>query len=450
MSADTAGLRASELTKLLTHELGLRTRTSLFGGSSTDDTNIRVMSDRRTTTAFSYKRDSKFDPAMAAESLLQVPTSNDDVESLDITDFFGSSQYDKERAEWAEKEAKKSVEPGVMVARLTVEGAKSAALPIVHIEDADLQRLRLRDLNTSGENVNTRAAHRHAPKLFAQAAEDFIRNSSSSQSDIVFSVANESYPLQDVSAHSPWPEPEISGARRRPSVYSRRRSLSHEEVRTDNVPIHVDTLSVDEEEDLIPAEVFDLSTMELKPDHPYLDISCRNLSHFPNFTQRFCTLVELHIVNNWITVVPEGGFRSLVALQVLDLSQNLFSEVPKELRALPELRELYIRENRLEIIPLEFRDCKTLEICDFSRNRLRIIDADVFYGMSSLRTLDLSHNTLETLPSSLGTLGGTLTILNLAGNPFNIEYARDRRIRFTGPDGTKTSLDRAGRTKEEN
>ncbi|KAI8821301.1 uncharacterized protein EV422DRAFT_495801, partial [Fimicolochytrium jonesii] len=115
-----------------------------------------------------------------------------------------------------------------------------------------------------------------------------------------------------------------------------------------------------------------------------LDISSRNLSHFPALPAQFNGLVELHLVNNWITAIPGSILGRLERLQVLDLSQNLLAQLPAEIGGLRELREVYVRENRLVGLPVELADAGRLRVCDFGRNRITDI-GNVCYPLHSLQ-----------------------------------------------------------------
>ncbi|KAJ3173620.1 hypothetical protein HDU88_002708 [Geranomyces variabilis] len=137
---------------------------------------------------------------------------------------------------------------------------------------------------------------------------------------------------------------------------------------------------------------------------------------------RFRALTELHIVNNWIAHIPPGALRGLPNLVVLDLSQNLLTDLPAELAELVALREIYARENRLAGVPAEFGDCAELRVCDLGRNRITDLSPAVFSKMASLTTLDLSHNLLRILPSSIGLLAASLRCLYVHGNPFDASF----------------------------
>ncbi|KNC98846.1 uncharacterized protein SPPG_05819 [Spizellomyces punctatus DAOM BR117] len=214
--------------------------------------------------------------------------------------------------------------------------------------------------------------------------------------------------------------------RRRSHVYSQRRSLSHAGAVAENAPIDIDHLAACDSDDSASCRSipFDISALAFDDTKPFLDVSSRNLSHFPRLSDRFGGLVELHMVNNWITAIPGACLGMLVNLQVLDMSQNLLKELPPEIGLLTSLKEIYVRENRLEVVPTEFEQCIKLEVCDFSRNRIATLSPTIFSRMCSLATIDISHNNLRILPSSIGVLKGSLTSLQVDSNPFDPSFMK--------------------------
>ncbi|KAJ3014632.1 hypothetical protein HKX48_005031 [Thoreauomyces humboldtii] len=210
---------------------------------------------------------------------------------------------------------------------------------------------------------------------------------------------------------------DLPNVRRRSHVYSQRRSVSHAGAVALNTPLDVDHLSHDTVE---PAPSFDLPSL---PFAFSIDLSARNLSHFPALpSPRFEDLVELHLVNNWITAVPEAVIATLPNLQVLDLSQNLLTAIPSGIDCLKKLREVYVRENRLETVACELGRCVALEVVDFGRNLIKDFEPSTFATLTSLTTLDLSHNHLRILPASIGPLAPSLRVLYIHGNPFDTSF----------------------------
>ncbi|KAI9099278.1 hypothetical protein DFS34DRAFT_61648 [Phlyctochytrium arcticum] len=216
----------------------------------------------------------------------------------------------------------------------------------------------------------------------------------------------------------------LPSVRRRSHVYSQRRSISHADASAENAPLDLEHLAACDSDDSVSAKSspFDIKMVPFDDNKPHLDVSSRNLSHFPRLPKRFAGLTEVHFVNNWITAIPGTSLAMLKRLQVLDLSQNLLHELPAELGLLKELRELYVRENRLEIIPEELSNCHNLQVIDLARNRLKNISPTIFSNMKRLTNLDLSHNNLRMLPSSLGVLKDSLLHLHVDNNNFDSSF----------------------------
>ncbi|KAJ3162459.1 hypothetical protein HDU86_004941 [Geranomyces michiganensis] len=176
--------------------------------------------------------------------------------------------------------------------------------------------------------------------------------------------------------------PFLPQIRRRSHVYSQRRSVSHAGAVAENTPLDIDHLAGNGSDSDQPEQhqPFSLATTPFSETTPHLDLSSRNLSHFPALTSpgdgdgggggRFQALTELHIVNNWIAHIPPGALKGLPNLVVLDVSQNLLTDLPAELAELVAMREIYARENRLAGVPPELEGCTELRVCDLGRNRI--------------------------------------------------------------------------------
>ncbi|KAH9496798.1 Leucine-rich repeat-containing protein 40 [Bulinus truncatus] len=127
------------------------------------------------------------------------------------------------------------------------------------------------------------------------------------------------------------------------------------------------------------------------------------------------SLVELNLgANKMSQLSPKiGGFTKL---QMLDLRNNQLSSLPKELSALTLLRELIISNNRFNVIPAVVFDLKKLEILFASDNRINEIDATGFLKLDKLGTLDLQNNDISQISPELGNCTW-LKSLSLMGNP---------------------------------
>ncbi|XP_027034244.1 PH domain leucine-rich repeat-containing protein phosphatase 2 isoform X2 [Tachysurus fulvidraco] len=104
-------------------------------------------------------------------------------------------------------------------------------------------------------------------------------------------------------------------------------------------------------------------------------------------------------------------------LEVLDVSHNLLSELPVRLLSGLNLRKLLLGSNSLKRVP-EFLDHIPLETLDLQHNRLTELPESFFSKALNLKYLNISANTLETIPPSSQTEENlsTLQELYLTGN----------------------------------
>ncbi|KAJ3049562.1 hypothetical protein HK097_009458 [Rhizophlyctis rosea] len=129
-------------------------------------------------------------------------------------------------------------------------------------------------------------------------------------------------------------------------------------------------------------------------------------------------IMELNLSHNDITTIPPGFFDQLPNLQVLDLSRNMLEDVPGAIVCSKEITHLLVGENRLTKLPSEIASMEKMVVLDVHKNGIEELDDRLFENMTQLTTLDLSHNKLTNLPSSLGLLQSTLRAVDLDGNAF--------------------------------
>eukprot|EP00753_Platysulcus_tardus_P019707 PLAT7453.1.p1 GENE.PLAT7453.1~~PLAT7453.1.p1 ORF type:complete len:633 (+),score=285.81 PLAT7453.1:52-1899(+) len=139
--------------------------------------------------------------------------------------------------------------------------------------------------------------------------------------------------------------------------------------------------------------------------------------------QSLPALEELHLHCCSMFEVPHlSGFR---ALQVLDLSYNsIDADSLPRLSRITTLRELDLTCNSLRTLPSSFASFRALEVLILERNRLsREEDVLSLAGMPRLRVLNLSYNYLRGMPPSVLDSDGFLMLewLNLAHNYIDSE-----------------------------
>lgn len=93
----------------------------------------------------------------------------------------------------------------------------------------------------------------------------------------------------------------------------------------------------------------------------------------------------------------------LTALEVLQLNDNLLTNVPRDLAKLSSLRVLELHDNLLKTVPEQLWQLNTLTRLDLSANELTSLPAQVG-RLTSLIELYLYENLLTSLPSEIGNL----------------------------------------------
>ncbi|XP_071443356.1 chaoptin-like [Hetaerina americana] len=131
------------------------------------------------------------------------------------------------------------------------------------------------------------------------------------------------------------------------------------------------------------------------------------------------SLVSLQLGGNRIEGVSEVALKGQTAVQILWLSHNKLSRLPRALLAdLGSVRRLYLADNRLTSIDDHaFAGMQSLRFIDLSRNKLGHVSASTFSGMSMLEELRLAGNRLRHVDAgSLAPLV-RLRTLDLSHNP---------------------------------
>uniref|UniRef100_A0A8K9XFS4 Leucine-rich repeat-containing G-protein coupled receptor 4 n=1 Tax=Oncorhynchus mykiss TaxID=8022 RepID=A0A8K9XFS4_ONCMY len=194
-----------------------------------------------------------------------------------------------------------------------------------------------------------------------------------------------------------------------------------------------------------------------------LDLNFNNLMTFPEAIQALPKLKELGFHSNDIAAVPEGAFHKNPLLRTIHLYDNPLSfvgtsafqnlsdlhslmlrgasmmqefpcltgtnnlesltltgtkiaAVPVELcEDLKVLRTLDLSYNEIEELP-SFQGCLKLQEISLQHNRIQQIDRDTFQGLSALRLLDLSRNEMKTIHREAFLYLTVLTNLDLSFN----------------------------------
>ncbi|XP_063822497.1 leucine-rich repeat-containing protein 40-like isoform X2 [Ostrinia nubilalis] len=130
------------------------------------------------------------------------------------------------------------------------------------------------------------------------------------------------------------------------------------------------------------------------------------------------TLSQLIMSSNSIANIPPEICRC-VHLQYLDVGKNCLAELPLEIANLKNLRELVISNNKFGKIPRCVYELENLEILLAAENQIEEINvsSDALAKLKKLAVLDLSNNSIFTVPPELGNFTH-LRSLELMGNCF--------------------------------
>ncbi|XP_006641403.3 PH domain leucine-rich repeat-containing protein phosphatase 2 [Lepisosteus oculatus] len=109
-------------------------------------------------------------------------------------------------------------------------------------------------------------------------------------------------------------------------------------------------------------------------------------------------LTHLDLSQNLLEYLPDWVCDTR-KIEVLDVSYNLLSELPSRLLSSLSLRKLLAGNNRLNILP-DLLDHIPLEALDLQHNKLGELPESLFYKALNLRYLNVSANSLETIPPS--------------------------------------------------
>ncbi|KAF7688037.1 leucine-rich repeat-containing G-protein coupled receptor 4 [Silurus meridionalis] len=134
-----------------------------------------------------------------------------------------------------------------------------------------------------------------------------------------------------------------------------------------------------------------------------LDLNYNNLKSFPEAIQTLPKLKELGFHSNNIAIIPEGAFHKNPLLRTIHLYDNPLSFVGRSaFQNLSDLHSLMLRgASKMQHFP-SLTGTGNLESLTLTGTKIRTVPADLCEDLSVLRTLDLSYNEIEELPSFQG------------------------------------------------
>lgn len=108
-------------------------------------------------------------------------------------------------------------------------------------------------------------------------------------------------------------------------------------------------------------------------------------------------LQEISWTNSKLNALEPQVFDGLAELEYVDLSRNEIRTTEQAFGGLRRLKSLNLSHNSIDDIPRHtFADLENLEVLDVSHNRLHVIPFQVFGPMIRLQYLDISHNKIAT------------------------------------------------------
>jgi Leucine-rich repeat (LRR) protein len=160
---------------------------------------------------------------------------------------------------------------------------------------------------------------------------------------------------------------------------------------------------------------------QLKKLHT-IDISSNKLKYLPSEIYNLTMLNQPFNASDNLLTEISSEIEKFKYINILDLSQNLLTHIPKELGSLYRLEKLYLQDNKIDSFVCDSGSYPSLILLDLSSN---LISSVGFYGMASLKSLNLSENNLDSNPVSYDKnlfFEGlcSLVELNLSKNDLNV------------------------------
>uniref|UniRef100_A0A0N5A8T2 TIR domain-containing protein n=1 Tax=Syphacia muris TaxID=451379 RepID=A0A0N5A8T2_9BILA len=173
-----------------------------------------------------------------------------------------------------------------------------------------------------------------------------------------------------------------------------------------------------------------------------LDLSHNNLADFPdNFVGSVSnSLAEFFVAFNHIKRLSNGSLSKFIALEKLDLSNNLFKDITATVfnisklnylnlshnyletvstEVIPEtssLLNLDLSYNQLQQIPPAVEKLIILQVLNMSHNKIKNISKSIFNDLASLQRIDLSYNSITQIQSGIFKDSRSLKQLLLSNN----------------------------------
>ncbi|XP_068396634.1 leucine-rich repeats and immunoglobulin-like domains protein 2 isoform X4 [Eschrichtius robustus] len=127
-----------------------------------------------------------------------------------------------------------------------------------------------------------------------------------------------------------------------------------------------------------------------------LDLSSNIISEVKTSSFPRMQLKYLNLSNNRITILEAGCFDNLSSsLLVVKLNRNRISMIPPKIFKLPHLQFLELKRNRIKIVEgLTFQGLDSLRSLKMQRNGISKLKDGAFFGLDNMEELELEHNNL--------------------------------------------------------
>ncbi|XP_062397554.1 leucine-rich repeat-containing G-protein coupled receptor 6 [Sardina pilchardus] len=149
-----------------------------------------------------------------------------------------------------------------------------------------------------------------------------------------------------------------------------------------------------------------------------MTLALNRISHIPdNAFRNLSNLVVLHLHNNMIKTLGQNCFEGLYSLETLELNYNELQEFPVAIRTLAKLQELGFHNNNIKAIPEgAFVGNPLLQTINFYENPIQFVGRSAFQFLPKLHTLSLNGATeIQEFPDLKGTTSLEILALTRAG-----------------------------------
>ncbi|XP_049621624.1 leucine-rich repeats and immunoglobulin-like domains protein 2 [Suncus etruscus] len=127
-----------------------------------------------------------------------------------------------------------------------------------------------------------------------------------------------------------------------------------------------------------------------------LDLSSNIISEIKTSSFPRMQLKYLNLSNNRIAILEAGCFDNLSSsLLVVKLNRNRISLIPPKIFKLPHLQFLELKRNRIKVVEgLTFQGLDSLRSLKMQRNGISKLKDGAFFGLDNMEELELEHNNL--------------------------------------------------------